>query len=128
MICFSNTFLLLGNKIINEVNFPYAAATGIITVGKNFSRLDGFTYYNYFILSLIKMTVVYKTILSITKNVNKLFYIISAVSFPVICLIITSFNFTDEVVKSNYMVYILLGFEVLVTLLFFLFTRKPVKK
>ena len=128
MICFSNTFLLLGNRIINEVNFPYAAATGIITVGKNFSRLDGFTYYNYFILSLIKMTVVYKTVLSISKNLNKSFYIISAVSFPVICLIITSFNFTDEVVKSNYMVYILLGFEVLVTLLFFLFTRKPVKK
>lgn len=128
LICFSNSFLLLGNKIINQVNFPYATATGIITVGKNFSRLDGFTYYNYFILSLLKMTVVYKIILSITRNINKIFYMISATAFPLICLVFSSFNFTENFIKGNHIVFILLGFEVLVTLLFFLFNRKTLKK
>ncbi len=128
VMCFSSSLLLLGNGVLENVKFPYAAATGIITVGKNFSRLDGFTYYNYFILSLLKISVIYKLLLTITKSVNLWLYKITAISFPIICLVITSFSFTDKIIRHQIINYLLVACEIILTTVFLLFFGKTAKK
>jgi hypothetical protein len=61
----------LGPFVTQLLDFPYAAATGSVTAAKSYSRLDGFTYYIYFICSLIKASVILACILRSAKSINK---------------------------------------------------------
>lgn len=79
-ICLLQVLLHLGPFVTQLLDFPYAAATGSVTAAKSYSRLDGFTYYIYFICSLIKASVILACILRSAKSINKyLYYIFGAV-------------------------------------------------
>ncbi len=79
-ICLLQVLFHLGPFVTQLLDFPYAAATGSVTAAKSYSRLDGFTYYIYFVCSLIKASVILCCVLRIAKSVNKyLSYILTAV-------------------------------------------------
>ncbi len=49
--------LLFGAQIAGELAFPFSSAASTVSVGRLFTRLDGFAYFVYFICSLVKITV-----------------------------------------------------------------------
>ena len=52
-LCILSTFLNLGELSLIQ-SFPYSAAMSVLQVGRTAARLDGFTYYFYFICALLK--------------------------------------------------------------------------
>ncbi len=66
-----NIMLVLGSEIAANVQYPYATLTSLVSFGRNFSRLDGFTYYVYFYSSLIKCAVAVNVILNIFRAYKK---------------------------------------------------------
>ena len=49
--------LLFSPEIAGELRFPFSSAVSTVTVGRLFTRLDGFAYFVYFVCSLSKITV-----------------------------------------------------------------------
>lgn len=49
--------LLFSPEIAGELQFPFSSAVSTVTVGRLFTRLDGFAYFVYFVCSLSKITV-----------------------------------------------------------------------
>lgn len=82
-VCLLQVLLLLGPFATKLLDFPYAAATSSITAAKSYSRLDGFTYYIYFICSLIKASIILATLIKAAKEINE--FLSKAVT--VVCLI-----------------------------------------
>lgn len=73
-ICILNSILLFGTEFAGELAFPFSSAVSTVTVGRLFTRLDEFSYFVYFITSLIKITVsiyVLKSCLKKTNNILK---------------------------------------------------------
>lgn len=74
LICIFNSILLFGTQMAGEFNYPYAMAISTVTFGNLFSRLDGFSYFIYFVTALIKITVCVNIVkkeigsLSLTRN------------------------------------------------------------
>ena len=54
MVCMLNILFVFGPDLSNRLDLPYASAMSVINMGKTFSRLEGFSYLNYFACSLIK--------------------------------------------------------------------------
>ena len=73
-ICLLQVLFHLGPFVTELLDFPYAAATGSVTAAKSYSRLDGFTYYIYFICSLIKASVIFASAIKAAKSKNKYLY------------------------------------------------------
>ncbi|MBQ3547090.1 MAG: hypothetical protein IJA44_01265 [Clostridia bacterium] len=57
LISIFNSVLLFGAQMAGEFDYPYAMAISTVTFGNLFSRLDGFSYFIYFVTALIKITV-----------------------------------------------------------------------
>lgn len=57
LISIFNSILLFGAQMSGEFDYPYAMAISTVTFGNLFSRLDGFSYFIYFVTALIKITV-----------------------------------------------------------------------
>lgn len=62
LISIFNSILLFGANMAGKLNYPYAMAISTVTFGNLFSRLDGFSYFIYFVTTLIKITVCVKVI------------------------------------------------------------------
>lgn len=56
-ICTVGTVLLFGPTLAGQLDYPYSSAVSTVSIGRLFSRLDGFAYYIYFICALTKTTV-----------------------------------------------------------------------
>lgn len=78
-VCVGNTFLLIsifnsillfGTQMAGEFDYPYAMAISTVTFGNLFSRLDGFSYFIYFVTALVKITVCINVIKQEIKNLN----------------------------------------------------------
>ncbi len=67
--CILSPILLFGAQISGELQFPFSSAVSTVTVGRLFTRLDGFAYFIYFVSSLIKITVCLKVA---TEGLNKM--------------------------------------------------------
>lgn len=52
-----SSVLLFSPEIAGELLFPFSSAVSTVTVGRLFTRLDGFAYFVYFVCSLSKITV-----------------------------------------------------------------------
>ena len=52
-----SSVLLFSPEIAGELRFPFSSAVSTVTVGRLFTRLDGFAYFVYFVCSLSKTTV-----------------------------------------------------------------------
>ncbi len=49
--------LLFSPQIAGELTFPFSSAVSTVTVGRLFTRLDGFSYFTNFVCALVKITV-----------------------------------------------------------------------
>lgn len=56
-ICIMSSVLLFGSGLSATLSYPYFSAVSTITVGRLYTRLDGFLYFVYFVTSIIKITV-----------------------------------------------------------------------
>lgn len=52
-----SSVLLFSPEIAGELDFPFSSAVSTVTVGRLFTRLDGFAYFVYFVCGLSKITV-----------------------------------------------------------------------
>ena len=52
-----SSLLLFGSELSAELSYPHFSAVSTITVGRLYTRLDGFLYFVYFITSIIKINV-----------------------------------------------------------------------
>ena len=71
-LCLLNSLLLFGSNLAALLDYPYASAISTVTVGRLFTRLDGFSYFVYFTSCLTKITVCVFIIRYILKNCNLL--------------------------------------------------------
>lgn len=72
-LCILAPILLFGAKLSGNFEFPFSSTAETVTVGRLFTRLDGFVYFMYFTTSLIKITVCLKTAFYALENIKKLF-------------------------------------------------------
>ncbi len=63
-----NSILLFGTTLSGKLAYPYASAISTVTFGNLFSRLDGFSYFIYFVTAIIKILVCVKVIKNQLKN------------------------------------------------------------
>ena len=56
-LCILNSVLIFGVPLSARLSYPYASAVSTVSVGRLFTRLDGFAYFIYYISSLTKITV-----------------------------------------------------------------------
>ncbi len=104
-----NIMLVLGSETASAVEYPYATLTSIVSFGRNFSRLDGFTYYVYFYSSLIKCAVCGSVFMSFIKNYKKT----AAMCLAAVLLTLCNVQFLDEFLKEDIVNLIILIFEIL---------------
>ena len=67
-LCILAPILLFGAKLSGNFEFPFSSTAETVTVGRLFTRLDGFVYFMYFTTSLIKITVCLKTVFYALEN------------------------------------------------------------
>lgn len=68
--CILTSVLLFGPFLAGRLDFPFSSAVSTVTVGRLFTRLDGFSYFVYFICSLIKITVCLFVTFTSLKKIN----------------------------------------------------------
>lgn len=68
-ICLMNSLLLFGVKAAVNTDFSYAASISTVTIGKLFTRMDGFSYFLFFASCLIKITI---GIMTVKKLIEKM--------------------------------------------------------
>jgi hypothetical protein len=69
-VCVATSVLLFGATLAGRLEFPYSSALSTVTVGRLFTRLDGFSYYVYFACSLVRITVCNFVALNCLKKIN----------------------------------------------------------
>ncbi len=68
LVCIFNSILLFGTDLAGRLYYPYATAISTVTFGDLFFRLDGFSYFIYFVSALVKITVCVKTVANLKAN------------------------------------------------------------
>lgn len=53
-ICVMGSVLLFGANLAGRLPFPFASAVSTVTIGRLFTRMDGLSYFIYFVTTLIK--------------------------------------------------------------------------
>ena len=56
-VCVIGTCLLFGTVLAGRLPYPYSSAISTVSIGRLFTRLDGFSYFIYFAAVLAKITV-----------------------------------------------------------------------
>ena len=64
--------LVFGASLAGSFDYPYSYAISTVSIGRLFTRLDGFSYFVYFITSLAKITVCIFILKSIIKRIKVL--------------------------------------------------------
>lgn len=71
-ICLLGPLLLFGPVFAGDLPYPYASAVSTVTVGRLFTRLDGFSYFIYFATALVKIVASAFLIKKGLKRLNKI--------------------------------------------------------
>lgn len=71
-LCILSPVLLFGANLAGQLDFPFSSAVSTVTVGRLFTRLDGFAYFVCFICSLVKITVCLSVTFSCLKKISQL--------------------------------------------------------
>ncbi len=72
-ICVIGSVLLFGPVLSGELSYPYSSAISTVSIGRLFSRLDGFSYFVYFGGALAKITICIFIAKITLKKINELF-------------------------------------------------------
>ncbi len=70
--CILSSVLLFGPHLAGTLDFPYAASVSTVTVGRLFTRMDGFSYFIYFASALIQITVCIFIVKGCIEKINKI--------------------------------------------------------
>lgn len=73
-VCVIGSVLLFGSEFAGELSFPYSAAVSTVSIGRLFTRLDGFSYFLYFVSALARITVCIFIAKISVKRINDMFY------------------------------------------------------
>ena len=60
LVAILNCLLIFGSGLSSKLDYPYSEAISTVTAGNIFTRMDGFSYFVFFISCLIKITVCIK--------------------------------------------------------------------
>lgn len=104
-----NIMLVLGSTVAKEVEYPYAYLTGLISFGRNFSRLDGFTYYIYFYSSLIKCAICVNVIMNYINKKNKTATVLLLIA---VLFVLCNLKNIENILKTDILNLIILIFEI----------------
>lgn len=126
LILLVNTAALLGTGIIKNVSFPYATATSIINSQIDYTRLDAVTYYIYFITSLIKTAVIYKTALVLSESIGMKIKTGVAVIFPLTAFLFSVIKPLSEFLNGDIISTVLLVFEIAVPVFFYVVSKRKI--
>jgi len=128
MVCMLNVLLIFGPDLSSRLELPYMSAMSVINSGKIFSRLEGFSYLNYFICSLIKTA----TPLYVIKNTfEKLFNKSGKLLVLIVCTLLVLLSFIYGLTDFLYSVFFsgfLLLFEILFILTLGFVSKKRINK
>ena len=56
-LCILSAVLLFGTELSCRLSYPYASAISTISIGRLYTRLDGFSYFIYFVSSITKINI-----------------------------------------------------------------------
>jgi len=56
-VCVLSSVLLFSPRLAGRLSYPYASAISTVTIGKIFTRLDGFSYFIYFAAAIAKINI-----------------------------------------------------------------------
>ena len=114
-----NILLVLGGEVAGEAAYPYSTLTSIISFGRNFSRLDGFTYYIYFYSSIIKNSVCVSVLTELLNIKKKTAVFVLTAVLIILCNIEALQNFLHTDMAN----LIVLIFELTFPLLLYLYLK-----
>lgn len=72
-LCILNSVLLFGTRFAGTLDYPYASAVSTVTIGRLFTRLDGFSYFVYFAAAIVRINVCIILIKSLFEKIRFLF-------------------------------------------------------
>lgn len=72
-LCILNSVLLFGTHLAAILDYPYASAISTVTIGRLFTRLDGFSYFVYFAACITRITVCLFLIKALFQKSQQLF-------------------------------------------------------
>ena len=72
-LCILNSVLLFGTRFSGTLDYPYASAVSTVTIGRLFTRLDGFSYYVYFAAATVRINICTILIKSLFQKIRFLF-------------------------------------------------------
>lgn len=72
-LCVVSAVLLFGSALAGKLEYPYSSAVSTVSIGRLFSRLDGFSYFIYFVAALAKITVSIFVARKSVERIKKLF-------------------------------------------------------
>ncbi len=72
-LCILNSVLLFGIRFSATLDYPYASAVSTVTIGRLFTRLDGFSYFVYFGAAITRINVCIILIKSLFAKIDFLF-------------------------------------------------------
>lgn len=71
--CILNSVLLFGTRFAGTLDYPYVSAVSTVTIGRLFTRLDGFSYFVYFATAIVRINVCAILIKSLFRKIRFLF-------------------------------------------------------
>lgn len=115
-----NILFIFGENLSSKLPLPYAQTMSVISLGNVFSRLEGFSYINYFICTALKTS----ASLYVLKKVLKNFFNIKSNRplYFITFLLFLSFSFINvkEIIGSSYFIFMLFLFEILFVISLFI--------
>lgn len=69
-VCILSALLLFGPHFAGRLDYPYSSAVSTVTVGRLFTRMDGFSYFIYFAASIVKINVCAFIVKICLKRIN----------------------------------------------------------
>ena len=72
-VCLLTSLLLFGADFSGKLPFAYSSAISTVTVGRLFTRMDGFAYYIFFSCALVKISLYAFILKGSLKRINLLF-------------------------------------------------------
>lgn len=71
LICLLNSLLIFGTSLSARLDFAYSEAIATVTAGNIFTRMDGFSYFVFFISCLVKITLCLKISGDLVKKIMR---------------------------------------------------------
>lgn len=66
LICVLNSVLIFGYNYSAQMDFPYASALSTVSVGEIFTRMDGISYFVFFVTCFVKCVAIMLTVRTIS--------------------------------------------------------------